>query len=607
VASIRAASATRSLGGMFGARFDDVVSGSSFVLTHPISELVATSITDVGDVIAAAADAAAAGHWVTGYVAYDAARAFDPSYAAGRDPTVPYAWFGVFGGRDDLPDSGPTAGISGVDAAYTVSRWTPLVDRGAFGERMAAVRRHIDAAVADQVRLTLPIRAAFSGEPEGLYADLLRRRDATHASHIWHDGTHILDTSGERFFRVDGSRVTVQPTTAFRHRGRWEADDLRQRVALETSATDRAVDRRIVDALRDDLGRVATPGSVRVERARAIERLRTVWRMSSVLTAELRSDVSVRDIFDALFPSASVVGVPRAGATQVIAEVESHPRGLHGGAIGVIPPGDGRDGTSFGVSSRTAVVNLDEGVAHHGVGGTVTAESDADVVYDEAIATAIVLTTPPSAPGLIETLRWDGTWLWLDEHLERMAASASFLGLDVPLAEVRSALEHLGRLLDAPTRVEVVATSAGDVSITSGRAARRFADRPGPDGDAVALAIDFDPVDRRDLRLYHRTSDRSPYEARAARHPDVDDVVLTNDVGDVTETTLANIVCRCGDRWITPPVSDGLLPGVLRRRLLDDGVISEESLSVGTLLDADAVAVIDSVVGWRPATVRQPG
>jgi para-aminobenzoate synthetase / 4-amino-4-deoxychorismate lyase len=586
---------------MFGARFDDVAAGSSFILTDPITAHIATSIDDVATVLDTAALAAANGHWVAGYIAHDAAGAFDPALRASRDPTVPYAWFGVFAGREEL---GTTSEESG-DATYTISRWTPLADRATYDDAFATITDHITAGDVHQVNLALSMRAAFSGDPSGLYLELLRSQEAGYASHLRHDDTHVLSVSPERFFTVDGERVVAEPIKGTRPRGRWAEEDFRLRGELASSGKDRADNLMIVDLLRSDLGRISRSGTVVVDDLCAIAGYRTVWQMSSRISAELRDDVTTRDIIAALFPCGSVTGAPRATAMEIISQVEPTARGVYGGTIGFIPPGDGRDGSSFSVAIRTAVVHLDEGVVQYGVGGGVTWDSSLEGEFEEAMAKAVVLTSRPLDVDLIETIRWDGDWLWLDEHLARMSASASFLGLDLPSEDVRAALQQLARILSEPTQVRIVLSPRGSVSVFAEEAPVRFAMHPGPNGEAISVALDFDPVDRKDLRLFHRTSDRFPYESRERRHPDVDDVILTNDVGHVTESTIGNVVCLFDDAWVTPPVADGLLAGVLRGRLLDEGFITEDHIPIRRLLEADAVALVDSVGGWRSAMVVQ--
>lgn len=587
---------------MFGARFDDVAAGSSFILTDPVSTLTAKTLSDVPVVLDEVSAAAASGHWVAGYVAFDAAPSFDQSLVAHRDRTLPLAWFGVFKGRSPVERLGTKADAGG----YSTSRWSPLVERSTYDAAFGSVIDHIGAGDVYQVNLTFPMRAAFSGDPSELYASMVDAQEAGYASHIWHDDVHVASVSPERFFAIDQGRIVTRPMKGTRQRGRWSNEDLALREELATSVKDRAENLMIVDLLRNDLGRIAEFGTVSVDELFAIERYATVWQMTSEISAMLSPEVSLRDVFAALFPCGSVTGAPKSSAMQVIAEVEPHPRGIYCGAIGFVPPGDGTDGASFSVAIRTAVINLGEGVVHYGVGGGITWDSDADGEYDEARAKAMVLTSRPSPTGLIETIRWDGRWYWLDEHIDRLAESADHFGIDVDSATLRSALEALAGLLDAPTRVRVVVNSDGSTSVTTDEAPSRFVTRPGPESDVTTIEIDFDPVDARDPSLYHKVLDRSVYDLRSRRHPSVDDVLLTNGSGNVTETTIGNIVCRFGDRWVTPPVADGLLPGILRGELLGEGFISEESISIEEIRTADAIAVVNSVRGWRAASLSAP-
>jgi para-aminobenzoate synthetase/4-amino-4-deoxychorismate lyase len=119
----------------------------------------------------------------------------------------------------------------------------------------------------------------------------------------------------------------------------------------------------------------------------------------------------------------------------------------------------------------------------------------------------------------------------------------------------------------------------------------------------VVLALDETPVDSRRRDLFHKTTSRAPYRIRAQRHPGADDVILVNEQGNVTETTIANLVFLIDGEWVTPPVTDGLLAGVMRGRLINEGTIGERSISTAMAQAADAVAVINSVQGWRQALI----
>ena len=580
---------------MHGARFDDLATGRSFRLDDLVTTHTAEGVDDVIDVLERAQEAAAEGHWVAGYVAYDAAPAFDPALVAHRDLSTPAASFGVF--REARETTLPVAGAG----SYSISRWIPLTERGDYDKAFMRIKDHIEVGDAYQVALTFPLRASFAGDASKLYADLVASQRPAYAAHLRSGDTHILSISPEQFFRIEGRHITSRPMKGTRPRGRWAAEDAEHRADLFTSDKDRAENVMIVDLIRNDLGRVATFGSVAVDEMFAIERYPTVWQMTSQISADLRPGVRLTDVFKALFPCGSVTGAPKARAMEIITDVEPLPRGVYCGAVGFIPPGDGVDGATFNVAIRTGIVDESEGVVSYGVGSGITWGSELDHEYDESRAKSRVLTAPRTVPALVETIRWDDGWLWLDEHIERMGASADYLGIAIPTEGIRAALAESSRLLDRPSRVRVVLAEDQDVSVTVDDAPVRFAMGPGPDSDVITYAVDLDPVDRAEFRLFHKTTDRSIYESRKRRHGYADEVLLTNEEGRVTEGTVTNVAILRDGSWVTPPVAEGLLPGVMRQKLLERGTLREEPISVHSLVGADAVAVFNSVQGWRVA------
>jgi para-aminobenzoate synthetase/4-amino-4-deoxychorismate lyase len=385
-----------------------------------------------------------------------------------------------------------------------------------------------------------------------------------------------------------------------RARGRWSSEDEAQRSDLAKSEKDRAENLMIVDLIRNDLGRVAEFGSVQVDEMYAIERYPTVWQMTSQISARLRDGVGLVDVLGALFPCGSVTGAPKPRSMQIIADVEPHARGVYCGTIGFIPPGDGLEGASFNVAIRTGVVDESEGMVSYGVGGGITWSSDVDFEFEEALSKASVLTAPRSVPGLLETIRWDEGWVWLEGHLDRLMASSDYYGLDVDAEQLRAELDGIAATLEGPSAVRLVISDDG-IDATTREAPQRFALGPGPDSEAVTVVVDLDPVDVRDPRLFHKTTDRRVYEQRQLRHPEADEVLLTNGSGNITEGTVSNVAFLIDNVWTTPPVSEGLLPGVMRKRLLSDGVIEEQVVSLDDARQAEAVALFNSVQGWRAA------
>jgi para-aminobenzoate synthetase/4-amino-4-deoxychorismate lyase len=405
----------------------------------------------------------------------------------------------------------------------------------------------------------------------------------------------VASASPELFFRVDGGRITARPMKGTAPRGRWEEEDAAMAERLLTSPKERAENLMIVDLLRSDLGRVARVGSVRVRNLFTIERYPTVLQMTSTITAELDPRTTLEDLFGALFPCGSVTGAPKASTMRLIAELEGSPRGVYCGAVGYAGPGDE---AAFSVPIRTAVVDTAEGVVEYGAGAGVTWDSDAAAEYAEVRAKAAVLTEERPPFFLLETLKLErGEYALLERHLARLLSSARYFGVPASEGDVRHALN--GYATQHPRGAWRVRLLAGEDGVprVEGRPLEPLPEGPLP----VALAAE--PVRRADRFLYHKTTHRAVYERRRARRPDVYDVLLHNEEGELTEFTTGNLVAELGGALLTPPRECGLLAGTLRAELLESGRIREGILQPDDLGRASRLWLINGVRGWVPVRV----
>jgi para-aminobenzoate synthetase/4-amino-4-deoxychorismate lyase len=334
---------------------------------------------------------------------------------------------------------------------------------------------------------------------------------------------------------------------------------------------------------------------VHVEDLLAVERYDTVWQLTSKIAAEIDPNLGLVDVFRALVPCGSVTGAPKVRTMEIIAGLETEPRGVYTGAIGFIAP-EGTTGpkASFSVGIRTVVVDTETGEAEYGVGGGITYDSIPTAEYQEARLKARILEYGPSDFQLLETLRWEPErgWFWLDRHLDRLEESADYFAVPIDRAGVVARMEAVAGG-NSPLRVRLTVDRRGHFAVET----RVLDDQSEP----VKLALDDDPVDTASPFLFHKTTRRALYEDRSSRYPDADDVLLINDRGEITESTLANVVVRLDGRWVTPPVESGCLPGVYRSVLLDEGRIHERVVTLDDLGRADHVALINSVRLWRPA------
>jgi para-aminobenzoate synthetase/4-amino-4-deoxychorismate lyase len=276
---------------------------------------------------------------------------------------------------------------------------------------------------------------------------------------------------------------------------------------------------------------------------------------------------------------------------QIIRELEPFPRGVYCGAIGWWAP-DGR--AEFSVAIRTAVVDTENGIAGYSVGSGITWESVAEAEYEECLLKAAVLTHASPEFELLESMRYDGDFLLLREHLDRLAASARYFGFQYDAASIEATLRiktgewHCEK---SPLKVRVLVSRDGAVRIEA---------VPAPPTMRVRLGFAVAPVNDRDVFLFHKTTHRDVYDCAKASRPDCDDVLLWNRRGELTESTTANVVLDIDGVKLTPPVRCGLLAGTFRARLLAEGAVQEAVLTKDDVHRAHVVHLINSVRQWIP-------
>ena len=550
------------------------------------------AITQIGEVVAALEHVErrvnAEGLWAAGFVAYGAGPAFDPSIEALHEDALPLLWMGLFPKPqlEALPSSAP-------DKPATQYRWQPSVTRPQYDEAIARIRSLIAAGEIYQVNYTLRLRAAIDEDPQTLFRRMIGANDALHGAYLDCGDFVLCSASPELFFRLDGENIASRPMKGTAARGPTNADDRARAQQLSASDKDRAENVMIVDMVRNDLGRIAQAGSVKVPRLFELERYPTLWQMTS--TVEARTCAPVSEILRALFPPASITGAPKIRATQVIADSESTARGAYTGCIGYIAP---HRQAQFNVAIRTAVIDRRRDTVEYGLGSGIVWDSRSAAEYDECLLKARIVTAAMPAFELLETLLWEpeGGYFLLAEHLRRMADSADYFDMRVDIAAVRGTLSDLAATFPRePRRVRLVVDRTGRIASES----VALSVPAGP----VRLALAAAPIDTSDPFLYNKTTQRKIYDDAKAARADCDDVILWNAHGEITETTIANLVLELNGEKFTPPVECGLLAGVFRGHLLASGEIGERRMNLEDLHRASRVWTINSVRKWREAAL----
>jgi para-aminobenzoate synthetase/4-amino-4-deoxychorismate lyase len=560
----------------------------------------------------------APGRWA-GIIGYEAGLALEPRLAplAARrwGAAGPLVWFARFAQCRVMTGQEVDAWLareSGGPGA--LGPLVPQLSAGGYARAFAGVHDAIAAGDIYQVNLTFPLAGSWCGDPLAIHRALRRDSAAGYGAVLW-DGSHwTLSASPELFFQVDGDAATVRPMKGTAPRGRTVCEDTAQREGLRASAKDRAENLMIVDLMRNDLSRLAQPGSVVVEAPFAIESYPTVHQMVSTVRARLAPGRGVVDLFRALFPCGSVTGAPKIRAMELIDAHERDARGLYCGAIGHIDVAE-RDDTRadkdtgravFNVAIRTLRLAPDYpgaagGRATMGVGSAVVADSAMLGEWRECLIKGSFLRLSAGQADLIETMAFDPVRgiVLIELHLERLRTSALELGFAFDRHAARNAIQALCFDLEVPVKVRLLLARSGAIALET-------APLPAPADQLLTCAVLPLPVAADDWRLCHKTSDRAFYEAalRAARGVGADEALFVRDDGLITEGSFTNVFVRRGDgRLVTPRADHGLLPGVLRRSLIDADKVVEGDVTLADL--ADGFLLGNALRGLLPARLLE--
>ncbi|WP_445190947.1 aminodeoxychorismate synthase component I [Sphingomonas sp. Tas61C01] len=567
---------------------DDARDGGAPARLYRDPRRIVTAVTasEVRGALAEIRAAVGEGLQAAGYLAYEAGAAL-----VARAPSVadaPLLWFGLFDGHESLSAAAIDALLPDPAGAWAGAP-VPTITQADYDAAMARVLGYIGAGDIYQANLTFRAEVPFLGDPLALYARLRRNARAGHGGVVATGSTTLLSLSPELFFTAEGDALTCRPMKGTATRAAIPADDRARAAALAADTKQRAENLMIVDLMRNDLSRVAVPGSVAVPALFTVETYPTIHQMTSTVTATLAPSKDAIDVVEALFPCGSITGAPKQRAMEIVAELEPGPRGPYTGAIGRIDPA----GATFNVAIRTLVVPAGAACATLGLGSGIVADSRADEEWAECLAKGAFVTAGQRPIDLIETMGFDPEigLLRLETHLARLKASAEALGFAFDRHAARNELQAATFRLRGAKRIRLLLAASGSIAI-------EVSDVPPPPAGPVEVAILPLPVDAADFRLRHKTSDRDFYD-ETRRSSGVFEVVFDHD-GLITEGSFTSVFVE-RDGVLVTPRAPGLLPGVLRADLIADGRAIEGDVTRDDL--AGGFFVGNALRGLMPAIV----
>nr|WP_090872279.1 aminodeoxychorismate synthase component I [Oceanobacillus limi] len=553
----------------------------SLLFQDPTDIIIATSVEEVIPSLEKVQEAVDNGKYAAGYMSYEAAPAFEQAFQVNKDAKIPLLWFAIF--------DHPTETNAPNTSTYYTSNWTTQTDRSEYNQSIDQIKEHIRQGDTYQVNYTTRLSSTFRGDPFGYYKQLADSQSANYSAFLNTGDYSIVSASPELFFHVDHDKITTKPMKGTVGRGKTAEEDDQNAQWLYESEKNRAENVMIVDLLRNDLGRIAKPGTVRVPELFTIEKYPTILQMTSTVTAEVEQGTKIHDIFQALFPCGSITGAPKVSTMNIINQLETSPREIYCGTIGYITP---NKEAIFNVPIRTVLIDNQTGDAQYGVGGGITWDSTNEEEYEEMRTKAKILSEKNEDFQLLETLGLNnGNYIVLDQHLNRLQKSAVYFHFPVDIVKVRKMLLDLAKKYPRDFwRVRLLVSNNGKVETEI----KEYAGSP----DSVNVCLSKTPIENKDIYLYHKTTNRKMYTDRLKEAPDMFDVLLWNEDEEVTEFTMGNLVVELGNNLYTPPVACGLLAGTYREQLLQDGVITERRINVHELMECSRIWLINSVREW---------
>lgn len=530
------------------------------------------------------------GYHLAGYLSYELGMHLESklNVLGSEISDEPLMHFGVF---NSFSEHAP------IDCLYTSENidlklkpsWTEAEYKKKFERTMTYIRQ----GDAYQVNLTFPMRATFKRSARTLYSAFRSRQKGSYGGIIsLTGGPEIISHSPELFFSKFGKKMTMRPMKGTRPRAETAEADNKLKKNMKLDEKSQAENLMIVDLLRNDLSRISDTGSVKVPELFSLETYPTLHQMTSQVTSKLKDSQNFIDIFKSLFPCGSVTGAPKIRAMEIIKELEESDRGAYCGSIGYIDP----EGTAcFNVGIRTII--LKEGELRYNVGSGLVMDSDASDEYAECILKADVLKKQNSE--ILETFLWQPRTgvKNFSQHKKRLIKTANELKYPFKEVHFQNAIKSIISV-DKPQRVRLALNNLGEFNI------QQSDYEPYQINSEVTFSLSKYPLSDKVQVTRHKVSDRNFYDGernRIRKLTEAEEVIFLNNKNEICEGSYTSIFIKKNGVLVTPPLSSGLLPGILRADLLEKKQAIERKLTITDIIEAKEVFLGNSLRGLMKA------
>lgn len=454
-----------------------------------------------------------------------------------------------------------------------------------YEKNINKIKDYIAFGETYQVNYTYDCNVEYSDDAKVLYDFLLKRQKTPYNTFIQNKYEKILSFSPELFFTLKNNIITTKPMKGTVKRGLTEKEDKENIEFLKNDIKNRAENIMIVDLLRNDLGKIAKTGSVKVTKLFEIETHPTVHQMTSEIEAKLDKNTTLFKIFDAIFPCGSITGAPKINTMKIIEELEKEPREIYCGAIGLISP----EKTVFSVPIRILQKQNNKKHYKYYVGGAIVWDSTANDEWQETLIKTKMLSFKEDFK-LIETIKIEnGEMVLKDLHIKRLKKSAKELGFifNKDILKIKPEKDGILRIL---------LSKNGEFELEY---------LPLKDSKTEKIAISDTIINSKEPLLKHKTTFKPWYKNsyEKIKKELIYDEIFFNEKGELTEGARTNIMLKINGNMFTPPVKSGLLNGVLRQKMVKGGKCEEKKLFLTDLKKAEEIYLINSVRGIKKVTL----
>ncbi len=562
------------------------------------------------------------GKHAIGFLSYESGLAFHPQVHLETESVLPLAWFAIY---DKLFKIAPdTQFLSENYGNYDFSNIELNISKEVFIKNIERIRQYIYNGDTYQVNYTCKLKFEFEGSISALYKNLYLAHPVEYASLISGKDFIILSESPEMFLKRKGLKISAKPMKGTVQRGLWSQDDLKKKLWLKHDPKNRAENIMIVDLLRNDLGKICKIGSIKCPKLFSVAQFHSVWQMTSSIEGVLNENTSLLDIFTAIFPSGSITGAPKLRTMQIISELETEPRNIYTGMIGVFSPyGDfvsnvairtllfhkanlnnippiGMSNFQIGQSPNEVLQSKIQYNCELGIGSGITYSSDSEQEFQETLLKSKFIYSKPYEFMLIETMleTENDEPQNLSEHLTRLRNSAIYFGWKCPLKKIRDLIIKSKENVDIifPRLVRVMLDRKGGIQIE-----RRKLSNTLYNLTSGKIKIKLSPIlnNPDNIFLYHKTTNRDIYdsEREKANESGFFEVLFLNKNGFITEGSFTNIFIKRNAKYFTPKISAGLLPGIWRKQFISETKAVQADISLQDLTAADKIYIGNSARG----------